>query len=123
MKGQRISEHDFVTPQGEGSPTFRKPPLDGSLNIAMIVDWHARHSPNHPWAVYPRGQQSDELQHVKVKMRHLSCAVQKVAALVQREVQEEPRPSTVIAVLANRDTLTYNALWVCGALTFKIVQC
>ncbi|PGH23913.1 hypothetical protein AJ80_01975 [Polytolypa hystricis UAMH7299] len=106
--GQRIPEHDFVTLQGKSSLTFTRPPLDGSLNIAMLVDWHARHSPNHTWAVFPKGP-GEELQHVT--WRHLSYATQKVAALLQKEIQAEPKSIPVVAVLANRDTLTYSALW------------
>ena len=106
---QRITEHDFVTLQGQNSSTFRKPPLDGSLNIAMLVDWHARHSPNHTWAVYPKADSMD-LQHVT--WRHLAYATQKVAAMLQREIRAGPNAVPIVAVLANRDTLTYNALWV-----------
>ena len=111
---QRITEHDFVTLQGQKSSTFKKPPLDGSLNIAMLVDWHARHSPNHTWAVYPKGNDK-ELEHVT--WRHLSYATQKVAALLQKEIRAEPNSTPVVAVLANRDTLTYSALWVCSSLS------
>lgn len=106
---QRIAEHDFVTLQGQSSSTFQKPPLDGSLNIAMLVDWHARHSPDHAWAVYPKAN-SNDLQHVT--WRQLGYAVQKVAAMLQREIRADPNSTPIVAVLANRDTLTYSALWV-----------
>lgn len=33
---------------GIGSATFTPPPLDGSMRVAEMVDWNAKHSPNHP---------------------------------------------------------------------------
>jgi acyl-CoA synthetase (AMP-forming)/AMP-acid ligase II len=109
---QRITEHDFVTLQGQSSSTFKKPPLNGSLNIAMLVDWHAQQSPNHTWAVYPKAN-SKEVQNVT--WRQLGYATQKVAAMLQREIRADPTSIPIVAVLANRDTLTYSALWVCSS--------
>ncbi|KAJ7449030.1 hypothetical protein B0H11DRAFT_2079260 [Mycena galericulata] len=34
------------------SPTFAGPPLDGSLTIAQLYDWHFRNTPNHRLFVY-----------------------------------------------------------------------
>ena len=34
--------------QGLTSTTFCRPPLDGTLTIAEMWDWHAEHSPEHP---------------------------------------------------------------------------
>jgi hypothetical protein len=34
--------------QALSSTTFHAPPLDGSLTIAEMWDWHAEHSPEHP---------------------------------------------------------------------------
>lgn len=38
--------------QAQSSPTFRLPPLDGSLTIFEIYDWHMRNTPNHPLFLY-----------------------------------------------------------------------
>ena len=32
--------------------TFSQPPLDGSLCMSEIYEWHARHSPDHPMFQY-----------------------------------------------------------------------
>ncbi|KAJ7769931.1 hypothetical protein B0H16DRAFT_1516867 [Mycena metata] len=36
------------------SETFSPPPLDGTLTIAQIYDWHFRHTPSHPLFLYAR---------------------------------------------------------------------
>lgn len=96
---QRLSTDDFVTIHGQISGTFKQPPLDGSLNLPMstlpwlqtssytsfylhlltlithvlVVEWHAEHSPQHTWAVYPKTDKT--LQHITWK--HLAHAIQK----------------------------------------------
>ncbi len=32
--------------------TFKPPPLDGSLTLPEIYDWHLEHSPDHPLFVF-----------------------------------------------------------------------
>lgn len=40
--------------QAHFSSTFKAPPLDGTLTIAQIYDWHFLNTPNHPLFVYAR---------------------------------------------------------------------
>ena len=42
----------FITPQGSGSSTFTPPPLDGSLVLHQIYDFHGKHSAKHPLYVF-----------------------------------------------------------------------
>jgi hypothetical protein len=42
----------FPTPQGYNSPTFHPPPVDGTLCIPEIFEYHAAHSPEHPLFIY-----------------------------------------------------------------------
>jgi hypothetical protein len=46
-----VSPH-IPTPQGLNSPTFKPPPLNGSLTVPEILDYHAEHSPEHPLFVF-----------------------------------------------------------------------
>ncbi|KAJ5622949.1 acetyl-CoA synthetase-like protein [Penicillium lividum] len=69
---QRLSTDDFVTIHGHTSETFKQPPLDGSLDLPMMVEWHAEHSPQHTWAVYPKPDGT--LQDITWK--HLAHAMQ-----------------------------------------------
>lgn len=43
---------NFVTLQAVASPTFRSPPLDGTLTLPEIYDFHLRENGNHPLFVY-----------------------------------------------------------------------
>lgn len=38
--------------QALNSKTFRPPPLDGTLTIPEIFDWHLRNTPDHPLLEY-----------------------------------------------------------------------
>ncbi|KAJ5805816.1 acetyl-CoA synthetase-like protein [Penicillium pulvis] len=77
---QRLSTDDFVTTHGQTSGTFKQPPLDGSLNLPMMVEWHAEHSPQHTWAVYPKPDGT--LQHITWK--HLAHATENILVGVLR---------------------------------------
>lgn len=44
------------TPHGQNTPTFHPPPLDGSLSIPEIFEFHAEHSPEHPVFIYDDGR-------------------------------------------------------------------
>jgi hypothetical protein len=103
---------DIVTQLGATSTTFRQPPIDGSLSLAQMVDWHYKHSAAHSWAVFPRGDGSTDVQHVT--WRHFGRAVYSVARFVRDNIAfEAGSTKPVIAILANRDTLTYIATMVC----------
>ena len=41
--------------QGLNSSTFKQPPLDGSLTLHEIYEWHAVQSPDHPLFIYEDG--------------------------------------------------------------------
>lgn len=42
----------FPMPQGYNSPTFHPPPVDGTLCIPELFEYHAEHSPEHPLFIY-----------------------------------------------------------------------
>ena len=81
------------------STTFQLPPLDGSLTLPQIYDWHLEHSPKHPILehVDPDGNVQT------VEMAELVYAVHRAARRVQAGVQAQPHNSTkrpVVSVLA-----------------------
>ncbi|KAJ7596093.1 hypothetical protein C8J56DRAFT_395210 [Mycena floridula] len=96
----------FPTPQGVSSATFTPPPLDGSLSLPEIYDFHALHSPNHPLFVY-----HDGISLQTVNWGQAVRAVHRAARLVEASVSQYELPnkklSTVVAVLANTDWFTY----------------
>ncbi|KAF8993889.1 hypothetical protein BDQ17DRAFT_1431390 [Cyathus striatus] len=70
--------------QALASDTFRPPPLDGSLTLPEIYDWHMKNTPNHRLFVYA------------AKMNHATQGH-------NRSQSEAP----VIAILAASDTISY----------------
>ena len=49
---QPLPLSDVPRTQALTSTTFQPPPLDGTLGIPELFDWHGDHSPNHPLFVY-----------------------------------------------------------------------
>ncbi|KAH8114663.1 acetyl-CoA synthetase-like protein [Phellopilus nigrolimitatus] len=89
------------------SKTFKPPPLDGSLTLPEIYDWHLNHTSDHPLFVYS----DDEGVEYTVPWGEGVCAVHRAAREVQRRVGREANVKgatpTVVAILAAADTITY----------------
>ncbi len=48
VEGSHGAVMQYPTPQGSTSKTFRPPPLDGTLALHALPEFHAKNSPNHP---------------------------------------------------------------------------
>lgn len=85
------------------STTFDLPPLDGSLTIPEIYDWHLTHTPDHTLFEY-----ADNEQIKVIKWPQAVRAIHKTSTLIRRlmrssldkELDSEER-KTVIAVVAS----------------------
>ncbi|SJL02273.1 uncharacterized protein ARMOST_05599 [Armillaria ostoyae] len=101
-----FSEHQVIPPppqkQGGQSTTFLPPPLDGSITVQQMYDWHLHHSPNHRIFVYAREDGS---------LRNI-CWAEAVAAtytcarLMNNRILFKGKPP-VVAILSMSDTVTY----------------
>ncbi|KIO03672.1 hypothetical protein M404DRAFT_1001160 [Pisolithus tinctorius Marx 270] len=82
------------------------PPVDGSLFVPEMLEYNARHCPDHPFFVYP-DEQSNELRSIS----HLEFyrASQRVAHAVRPGRQGQDRE--VVGIVANVDTILYQALF------------
>jgi hypothetical protein len=65
----------MATPYG----AYNQPPIDGSLTIPEVFDWHAEHNPQYPLFVYP---DDDTLKYITMEetahgmhraARHYAC--------------------------------------------------
>ncbi|GJE93538.1 acetyl-CoA synthetase-like protein [Phanerochaete sordida] len=108
--------------QGLATTTFVPPPLDGSLTIAEMWDWHAAHSPAHPFFEY-----SDDTGHVTaIKAPEAANAMHRAGRIVRAVLDAHPaaerRP--IVALLASSDTITYTTVLAgvqrAGAVAFPI---
>ncbi len=82
-------------PQGLSSPTFRTPPLDGSLTIQEIYAWHLQQSPNHRLFVYAREDGSVQT----INWAEAVAAIYTGARLMRRRLQFATKPP-VVAILS-----------------------
>ncbi|KAH8100027.1 acetyl-CoA synthetase-like protein [Cristinia sonorae] len=90
--------------QGLSSKTFRVPPLDGSLTIPEIWDWHLEYSPEHPLFVF----NDEKGQEVVIRFREAVHAMHRAGRLVRSRLPDDVADSRpVIAILAASDTITF----------------
>lgn len=92
-------------PAGSKNLTFTLPPLDGSLTISEIFDFHAEHSSKHPLFVY-----SDQAGNVReVLWPSAARAMHRAGHIVRSRLDEthmrQGRP--IVAVLAMQGTCRY----------------
>ncbi|KAF4612669.1 hypothetical protein D9613_011881 [Agrocybe pediades] len=50
--------------QALSSQTFQPPPLDGTLSIPELYDWHLKNSPKHPLFVYACGNNNNDVRTI-----------------------------------------------------------
>ncbi|KAF9553317.1 acetyl-CoA synthetase-like protein [Agrocybe pediades] len=91
--------------QALASKTFRPPPLDGSLSLAEIYDWHLENTPNHPLFIYAHdnGDLRTILYPEAVRAIHVG------ARLVRKTMEWQPGmvETPVVAILAASETISY----------------
>ncbi|KAJ7468444.1 male sterility protein-domain-containing protein [Mycena latifolia] len=83
---------------------FKQPPLDGSLILPEILDYHAQQSPYHPIFRYA---DVDGIVQV-ISWSHAVQAFHKVPHIVRHQVDvQEPEMRPVIGIVASSDQITY----------------
>lgn len=93
------------------------PPLDGSLTIPEVIDFHSKHNPELPIYVFsPEG--SDEI--VQVSYLEFARACDRVAHLLRPHRSGEDKQ--VVAFIALADTLVYQAVTI-GMMRAGLVVC
>ncbi|KAK0207554.1 NRPS-like enzyme [Armillaria fumosa] len=90
------------TPQGVSSPTFKPPPLDGSLTVPELFDYNGFHSAKHPLFRYD----SPENGNFRSITWEEGAAAFHVAGHYFREHINDETP-VVVGILANTDSITY----------------
>lgn len=88
---------NFVTPQAVASPTFRPPPLHGTLTLPEIYDFHLRENGSHPLFVYDG---SDGDIHT-IHWRRAVQAIHMAGRLVQTSIgAPDENTGSVVGILA-----------------------
>ena len=86
--------------QALASKTFRPPPLDGSLTLPEVYDWHLENTPNHPLFVFSddEGKEHTVLWPEAVRAAHRAgWFIRSLLGQKGNEVTESP---SVVAILA-----------------------
>ncbi|KIJ41947.1 hypothetical protein M422DRAFT_229444 [Sphaerobolus stellatus SS14] len=94
--------------QALSSNTFRPPPLDGSLTLPELYEWHLEHSSEHRLFVFA----DDEGDVRTIKWPEAVHAVHVGAKLVRKRLGNEPHSANppIVVILAPSDTITYFVL-------------
>ncbi|KAI0691830.1 hypothetical protein BC835DRAFT_1278821 [Cytidiella melzeri] len=95
---------------GTSSDTFRQPPLDGSLCMAEIYEWHAHNSPNHPVFQYLEDTGCAATITFKDAIQAIYRGGWLLRAAAERHLQLEGMRPT-IAVIALSETISYAVTW------------
>ena len=92
-------------PHGLHSLTFKQPPVDGSMMVPEMYDWHAKHSPEHPLFVYPG--EDGEVKTIKwgAAIRALHRAGRWLNGFVNGNSMTNTSDGPLIAILANSGEL------------------
>lgn len=95
---------------------FVKPPLDGSLSMVEIYDFHWWNNPNHPLFKYERfvDGMTGETEVETITWAHAVRAIHNAVAYVERVCTNQSGSAmpqgSVVGILANLDTFTYFVL-------------
>ncbi|KAJ7930505.1 hypothetical protein B0H13DRAFT_2532734 [Mycena leptocephala] len=94
--------------QARSSSTFVPPPLDGSLTIAQLYDWHFQNTPNHRLFVYARADGSiriiywpEAVQAIYMGAKILRDRFKWIPGMVE---------TPVVSILASSDAIPYFTL-------------
>lgn len=80
------------------SSTFHLPPLDGSLTLPELYEWHLTNSPDHPFFVF-----AESTGNVKtIVWREISLAIRRGARFVKSHVSGHGSVAApIVAILAH----------------------
>ncbi|KAI0734153.1 hypothetical protein C8Q72DRAFT_770789 [Fomitopsis betulina] len=94
--------------QGLTSTTFCVPPLDGSLALPELFDFHGQHSANHPFFVYA---EEDGTTVKSITWARSIQAILRSALLVREQLGWQPNvgaeKAPVVAILSASDAIPY----------------
>ncbi|KAK0480753.1 hypothetical protein IW261DRAFT_1685198 [Armillaria novae-zelandiae] len=96
-----------IPPQTQAltSKTFIPPPLDGSLTLPEIYDWHSKHNPGHRLFVYTQQDGSPKTIYWSEAVRAVHTGAKLFRDRLGWKLGADEKP--VVAILAISDTITY----------------
>ncbi|KAF4599105.1 hypothetical protein EYR40_006194 [Pleurotus pulmonarius] len=101
----RFSLPPLPKTQALTSSTFKIPPLDGSLSVPELYDWHYHQQTDHPVFIFP----GDNDQQTVIKWPELVRAIHTGARIIRGLMKPAENPS-VVAIFTTSETFTYFTL-------------
>jgi hypothetical protein len=101
---------ELPTPQAVHCKTFTPPPMDGTMTVPDVFDWHAEHSPDHVVFVL-----SDNLESETERMTYkdANALINKATGLYYRDLARHDVPArSVVGIFGNP-----------GMSSFMVVDC
>ncbi len=101
------------------SKTFKAPPLDGSLTIPELYDWHLHNTPLHPVFIYSdeSGENHTILWPEVVRAVHGAGRRIRAMAFPSTDTSVPPESPCTVAILSAAGVLSY---WPFRAISHKI---
>lgn len=97
-----MASHTLAKPHGINSTTFKQPPLDFSLNLPELFEWHLDHSRDHPLFVFEESPGSIRTINWGEGLQGIHRATKYVRDTLQKPlVKDENGKPPVVAVLAS----------------------
>ncbi|KAH8078749.1 acetyl-CoA synthetase-like protein [Cristinia sonorae] len=83
--------------------TFSVPPLDGSLTLPEIHDWHFHNSPDHPLFQFPE----DDGSVRTISWAEAVRAIHRAGRILQKDIRYDGNKIPIVGILASADYITY----------------
>ena len=90
---------ELPTPQAVRCSTFTPPPMDGTMTVPDVFDWHAEHSPDHVVFVLSDDPESDTEQ---MTYKDVKVLTNKATGLYYRDLARHDVPvRSVVGMFGN----------------------
>ena len=99
------------------STTFRPPPLDGSLTIPELYDWHYENSPDHPLFIYS----DDDGEVTTIKWPQAVRAVHRAGHMARELARQNQLPTRPVFAILAGNGIVYAAAYLTPIA--DILQC
>jgi hypothetical protein len=105
---------ELPTPQAVCYSTFTPPPMDGTMTVPDVFDWHAEHSPDHVVFVLSDGPESET---ERITYKNANVLINKATGLYYRDLARHDIPArSVVGMFGNPGMFSRNRRFICDKL-------
>jgi hypothetical protein len=106
---------ELPTPQAVRYSTFTPPPMDGTMTVPDVFDWHAEHSPDHVVFVLSDDSKS-EIERLTYKDANI--LINKATGLYYRDLERhDVAARSVVGMFGNPGMFSQNREFLCRILS------